>query len=56
MRALEIQAVTKMGATVYASVCVSEDYTMSEVVKAVKARNYQYFRLVDSMKRFVKVQ
>lgn len=56
MRTLKIQAITEMGATVYTSICVSEDYTMNEVVRAVKASRYQYFRLVDSMKRFVKAQ
>ena len=56
MRTLKIQAITEMGATVYASIRVSEDYTMGEVVRTVKANGYRYFRLLDSMKRFVEVQ
>lgn len=56
MRTLKIQAITEMGATVYTSIRVSEDYTMGEVVRTVKANGYRYFRLLDSMKRFVEVQ
>lgn len=56
MTTLKIQAITEMGATVYASIKVSEDYTMNEVVRTVKNNGYVMFRLVDTMKRFVKVQ
>lgn len=53
---LIIQAITEMGAVVYTSIKVSEDYTMNEVVRTVKANRYKMFRLVDTMKRFVEVQ
>lgn len=56
MKTLEIQAITEMGATVYTSIKVSEDYTMNEVVRTIKNNGYTYFRLTDSMKRFVKIQ
>lgn len=55
MTTLRIQATTEMGCTVYASIRVSEDYAMNEVVSAVKRNGYTAFRLVESMKRFVKV-
>ena len=56
MKTLEIQAITEMGSVVYATIKVSDDYTMNEVVRAVKNSRYEYFRLTDTMKRFVKVQ
>lgn len=52
---LKIQAVTEMGCTVYTTIKVSEDYTMNEVVKAVKNQRYVMFRLVETMNRFVKI-
>ena len=52
---LKIQAITEMGCTVYATIRVSEDYTMSEVVREVKRNRYKMFRIVDTMKVFVKV-
>lgn len=55
MAKLNIQAITEQGCTVYASIKVSEDYTMNEVATAVKAKGYIEFRLVDTMKVFVKV-
>lgn len=55
MTTLNIQAITDFGSVVYASIKVSEDYTMNEVVKAVKARGFVKFRLVDTMKVFVGV-
>lgn len=55
MRTLDIQAVTEMGSVVYASIKVREDYTMNEVVNAVKARGFKSFRLVKTMKIFVAV-
>ena len=53
---LEIQAITEMGCVVYASILVSEDYTMNEVVRAVKNNRFIKFRLVNTMKRFVDVR
>lgn len=55
MTRLNIQAVTEMGCTVYTSINVPEDYTMAQVVKAVKNSGYVMFRLLDTMKVFVRV-
>lgn len=56
MKTLKIQALTsEYGCCVYDAITVSEDYTMNEVVKAVRAKNYKAFRLLDSMKRFAEV-
>lgn len=55
MTRLNIQAVTEMGCTVYATITVSEDYTMNEVVKTVKENRYTAFRITNTMKRFVNV-
>lgn len=56
MKNLTIQAITKeYGSVVYATIKVSTDYTMNEVVKTVKENGYRAFRLVDTMKRFVEV-
>ena len=55
MKKLNIQAITEMGAIVYASIKVSEDYTMHEVVEAVKSNGYTAFRLVNTMRKFVTV-
>ena len=54
MTTLEIQAITGMGCVVYANIKVSEDYTMNEVVKAVRGQGYKAFRL-NSMKVFVNI-
>ena len=56
MTTLYIQAITEMGACVYATIKVSDDYTMAEVVRTVKANGYKMFRLVDTMKRFVEIR
>ena len=56
MTTLNIQAITEAGACVYASIRVRTDYTMNEVVNAVKNNGYVSFRLVDTMKVFVKVR
>lgn len=56
MTTLRIQALTsEYGCCVYDTISVREDYTMNEVVNAVRAKNYKSFRLVDSMKRFVEI-
>lgn len=55
MRTLKIQAITEMGCCVYASIKVSEDYTMNEVVREVKRMRFVKFRLVDTMNTFAKV-
>lgn len=56
MKQLEIQAVTKeYGCIVYTTITVSEDYTMNEVVEAVRFNGYKAFRIVETMKRFVNV-
>ena len=55
MTTIQIQAITEMGCVVYTSIKVSNDYTMNEVVKAVRNSRYKAFRLVDTMKRFVEI-
>lgn len=55
MTTLKIQAITEMGCCVYASIKVSEDYTMNEVVREVKRLGYIKFRLIDTMKSFAEV-
>lgn len=53
---LDIQAITaEYGCVVYTTISVSEDYTMNEVVREVRRLGYSAFRLVDTMKRFVKI-
>lgn len=41
--------------TEHIEINVSDDYTMDEVVREIKRRGYTSFRLVDTMKRFAKV-
>lgn len=56
MTELLIQAITKeYGCIVYATLIVSEDYTMNEVVRTVRDYGYKAFRIIDTMKRFVEV-
>ena len=55
MTTLNIQAITELGCCVYATIKVSEDYTMNEVVIEVKRLRYTHFRLINTMKRFVKI-
>lgn len=55
MKKLMVQAITEMGCCVYTEIKVSNDYTMNEVVREIKRCGYTSFRLVDTMKRFVKV-
>jgi len=53
---LYIQAITKAsGCCVYTEINLPEDYTMNMVVNEVKRLGYSHFRIVDTMKRFVKV-
>ena len=56
MTNLDIQAITEMGACVYDSIKVSDDYTMNQVMNEVKRLCYVEFRIVDTMKRFTKVR
>ena len=56
MTNLDIQAITEMGARVYDSIKVSDDYTMNQVMNEVKRLGYVEFRIVDTMKRFTKVR
>lgn len=55
MTTLNIQAITEMGCTVYASIKVSEDYTMNEVINTIRNRGFKAFRIVETMKRFVEI-
>lgn len=55
MTTINIQAITSGGCTVYASLTLSEDYTMREVVEAVRNRGFKAFRITNTMRRFVNV-
>lgn len=47
--------ITEMGCCITdAMVVVPEDYTMGEIVRAIKANGYRYFRL-DGMRRYAEV-
>lgn len=50
---LYIQAITESGCVVYASLNVSEDYTMNEVVREVRRKRFTHFR-TENMKVFAK--
>lgn len=39
----------------YTSIKLPEDYTMNQVVQAVKDRDFKKFRIVDTMKTFATV-
>lgn len=56
MISLPIAVTTEMGCHIYTEIKVREDYSMNEVVKEVKRLGYVTFRLLGSMKRYVKVQ
>lgn len=51
-RKLSGQFITEMGCCVYATITVSEDYTMNEVVREVKRLGSKAFR-IENMKKFV---
>jgi len=55
MTTLLVQAITEVGACVYASIKVNEDYTMNQVVNEIKRLGFKAFRL-ESMKRFVEIR
>ena len=55
MTKLEIAVTTEMGCHIYTTITVSEDYTMNEVVREVKRLRYTSFRLVNTMKCYVRV-
>lgn len=55
MTELEIAVTTEMGSHIYTTIKVSEDYTMNEVVREVKRLGYVTFRLVNTMKCYVRV-
>ena len=55
MTKMNVEAITEIGCIVYASIEVSEDYTMNEVVNAIRNRGFRAFRIVGTMKRFVEV-
>lgn len=55
MTKLYIQAITESGSCVYTTINLKEDYTMNMVVKEVKRLGYTHFRIVESMKVFVKI-
>ena len=56
MKKVYFDGITEMGCVIKnAMVVVSEDYTMNQMVKAIKENGYKMFKL-DSMKRFVEVR
>lgn len=55
MTDLNVAVTTEMGSHIYTSIKVSEDYTMNEVVRTIKDLGYTSFRIVDTMKTYVKV-
>ena len=56
MTSLDVQVVFgEYDCVAYASILLPEDYTMNQVVEAVRLANYKKFRIVDTMKRFVTV-
>ena len=56
MKKVYFDGITEMGCVIKnAMVVVSEDYTMNQMVKAIKDNGYKMFKL-DSMKRFVEVR
>lgn len=56
MKNLNIQAITEVGCCVYATLKVSNDYAMNEVVNEVKRLGFVKFRIIDNMKIFVDVK
>ncbi len=55
MKELAIAVSTEMGSHIYTTITVREDYTMNEVVREVKRLGYVSFRLIDTMKTYVRV-
>ena len=53
MTTIDIQAITSAGCVVYASLELKEDYTMNQLVQAVRDRGFQAFRITATMRRFV---
>lgn len=56
MKKLLVQAITNEGCCVYATVHVSNDYTMNEIVREIKRMRYVKFRLVETMKAFADIK
>jgi len=55
MTKLGVAVITEMGSNIYTTITVSEDYTMNEVVKEIKRLGYVSFRLLETMKCYVRV-
>ena len=55
MTKLGVAVITEMGSSIYTTITVSEDYTMNEVVKENKRLGYVSFRLLETMKCYVRV-
>lgn len=58
MTNIQVAISTANGLHFYDEITVSEDYTMNEVIKAIKNRceDAKSFRLVDSMKGYAEVR
>lgn len=55
MTKVYFNGITEMGSCITnAMVVVPEDYTMSEIVRAIKANGYRYF-LLEGMRRYAEV-
>ena len=56
MKKIKVQfyGITAMGCGCYASVIVPEDYTMNQLVQAIKNAGYTAFR-TETMKRIVEI-
>lgn len=52
---LNIAVTTETGCHIYTTIKMREDYTMNEVVREVKRLGYVTFRLIDTMKCYVRV-
>lgn len=55
MTRLAVAVETEIGCHIYTEITVSEDYTMNEVVNEIKRLGYKRFRLIDTMKTYVRV-
>lgn len=55
MKELNIAVITEMGSHIITKIKVKEDHTMNQVVEEVRRLGYTQFRLVDTMRCYVKV-
>lgn len=53
---LEVAFSTELGSHIYTTITVHEDYTMNEVVEALRDKGAVAFRLTDSMRTYAKIK